>query len=216
MRVLVCVVVTAVAAGMLSLAGTTTAPAASSPIAGRFWLRDHSFFDAHRHHLARPDDRRPLNVYDLARTLLGEGDVRRMHQVEGDVPHFREALLLYACTYIFGPTSRLQHVLHVRHYRFHGLTSGPNSSPRAPGGTDHAGYALQCSFSTDARGSRLLDLQVSSGGLALRNLTTYAHERRNGVTAELTYSVRPGRLVSRARVRAYLHRRLSRVEYDDS
>ena len=191
-----------VVGGVVALAGGSTGrPAVSRP--ARNWLRVHRFLP--------PGPHPRLELSDVARTLSEvEPHYRQIHRAHTDKPTFRDALVTAACTYVFGSAGRIDRALHVRGFVFHDQASGPNVSPLAPGGTDHDGYALQCGYGS-ARGSRLLELDASTGGLRLVNLARYAQARGYSVTAGLSFTTKPYGLAGRPRAHAYLVRRLARV-----
>jgi hypothetical protein len=200
-------VVVAVVGCVVSLAGGSTGHPAQRPSAhpARDWLRQHGYLE--------PGDQFRVYVSDVAETLLGLELDHGAHDDHAANAAFRDEALTQACTYIFGHSGRVDRALDVHRFRFDLQASGPNLSPQLPGGTDHNGYALQCGFSRGRLGEHLLELGVSSGGLTLRNLTTYAQARRRGVTGGLSFNARPRGLAGRPRVRSYLARRLSRAAY---
>lgn len=203
-------VVVAVVGCVVALAGGSTGHPLPPPITdpAQSWLQQHAY-------LVPGDDSR-VDVSDVAQTLLGlEPNYRTVHHVDVDGATFRDDLLEQACIYIFGHTGRVDHALNVRRYRFDPQASGPNVSPLHPGGTDHDGYALQCGYSHGPLGGHLLELGVSSGGLTLHNLRTYAQVRGHGATGGLSFGRRPHGLFGRAQVRAYLRHRLARAAYLD-
>lgn len=194
--------VAGVVGGVVALAGGSTGRADESRPA-RDWLRVHRFLPAGPHPR--------LDLADVVRTLSEvEPHYRQIHRAHTDKPTFRDAVVTAACTYVFGPAGRIDRALHVRRFTFHDQASGPNVSPLEPGGTDHDGYALQCGYGS-ARGTRLLELDASTGGLRLVNLARYAQARGSGITAGLSFTSKPYGLASRPRAHAYLVRRLARV-----
>jgi hypothetical protein len=70
-----------------------------------------------------------------------------------------------------------------------------------------------CSYSTDPRGSQLLDLEISPGEFELRNLTTYAQVRRGPVNGSVAFTAPPPGLVDIGAAEAYLRSRLARATY---
>jgi hypothetical protein len=203
--VIVAVVLTiaGVVGGVVALAGGSAGqPTVIRP--ARDWLRVHRFLPAGQHPR--------LDIADVARTLLEvEPNYRVFHRVHTDKPTFRDALVTAACTYVFGHAGRIDHALHVHGFRFHDQASGPNVSALTPGGADHDGYALQCGYGS-ALGTRLLELDASTGGLSLVNLARYAQARAHDVTAGLAFTTRPYGLQTKPRVHRYLVHRLARVE----
>jgi hypothetical protein len=204
-------VVAAVVGSVVALAGGSTGqPSAHHRILhpARHWLREHAY--------VLPGHRSRVDVSVVALTLLRlEPNYREVHHVHTYNAIFRDEVLTQACSYIFGHAGGVNHDLHVHRFRFDLQASGPSVSPLKPGGTDHDGYALQCGYSHGPLGAHLLELCVSSGGLTLHNLTTYAKTRRRSVTGGLAFGTRPHGLLGRPRVRAYLRDRLARAAYLD-
>jgi hypothetical protein len=200
-------VVVVVVGTVVALAGGSTG---QSPTLitqpARYWLGQHAFFVP-----GQPDR---VDIADVARTMLKlEPDFRDAHHVDSSNAPFRDELVTEACAYIFGSSARVDHALNLHGFRFDLQASGPNVSPRLPGGTDHDGFALQCGYSNGSRGPRLLELGVSSGGLTLYNLTTYAHARAQGVTGGFAFTARPRGLAATSLVHDYLLGRLARAAY---
>ena len=200
-------VVVAVVGCVVALAGGSSGqPTRTVTDPTRYWLRQHAFLP--------PGAHPRIDLSEVARTLLGlESDFRDAHHVHTYNAIFRDELVTHACTYIFGHSVRVDRALQVHRFRFHVQASGPTLSSRLPGGTDHGGYALQCGYSRGPLGTRLLALSVSSGGLRLHNLTTYAQARQHGVTAGFAFTARPHGLATQPRVRHYLSGRVGRVAY---
>jgi hypothetical protein len=206
--VAVVAVIVAVVGCLVALAGGSTGQPAPPPVKdpARYWLSQHSYLV--------PGNRGQVDLAGVAQTLLGLApNFRAEHDVQTDNGTFRDDVLTQACTYIFGHSARVDHELGLHRYRFDLQASGPNVSPRLPGGTDHDGYALQCGFSRGQLGQHLLELEVSSGGLTLHNLTTYAQARRRSVTGGLSINARPHGLAGKSDVRRYLLLRLDRAAY---
>ena len=197
-------VVAVVGGSVVALAGGSTGhPQRPITHPTRHWLRQHAYL---------VPGSRQVDISEVAKTLLHlEPDYRTVHDVHTYNAIFRDELVTQACRYIFGPSGRINHHLHVRGFRFDLPASGPNVSPAQPGGADHNGYALQCGYSRGLRGAQLLELGVSSGGLTLPNLTTYAQARREGATGGLFFVKRPRALAGKPQLRGYLHDRLVRV-----
>ena len=201
-------VVLAVVGCVVALAGGSTGHPAPRPITNpaRHWLQRHAF-------LTRGQPA-ALDLTDVARTLLGlEPDFRKAHHAHLGRANFNDELVTQACTYVFGHTPRINRALKLHRFRFDIHASGPTVSPREPGGADHEGYALQCGYSHGPLGGRLVQLDMSSGGVTLHNLTTYVQARGDGVTFALAFAPRPRSLAARPRVHRYLAQRLARVAY---
>lgn len=185
------------------LAGCSSTPPAP-PQSAVAWLHSHDYLTR-----SRPD-RGALNVWDVATSLLGrERGLRLRHDVTGDPIAFRDALLQRTCDYVFGDAAAIRRALHVRHYSLRLLTSGPIPAPYG----SSTGYALLCSYSVDARGSRLLDLEIAPGALDLHNLTTYATVHRGSVTGAVAFTAAPRGIVGVRKAQAYLRARLVRATY---